>query len=203
VPTRRLITRRLVVGAFLACAALAGCGTTRFAFADPNIGKGPEAPVGSYWKYKLPLTPGIRLSGQQVVQAQFGEQRGAFQAIMDIRPDLMTLVITAAEGPRLVTMTWDRTGIKEERTVFAPAAIQGVNVISDIFLSLWTMETVKASMPQGVRAEEVGKVRRFSDEAGKVLVEVETLEKAPNHMVAEVRSKEMGYVLKVTTELDP
>jgi hypothetical protein len=198
VPARRLISL-----AFIAFAALAGCGTTRMALADQNIGKGPAAPVGSFWKYKLPLTPGITLSGQQVVQARFGEQRGAFQAIMDIKPDLMTLVITAAEGPRLLTMTWDRAGIREERSIFAPAAIQGVNIVSDIFLSLWPMATVRASMPQGVRAEEAGKIRRFSDEAGKVLVEVETFERTPTHIVAEVRSREMGYTLKVTTELDP
>jgi len=199
----RLISSRLVAAAFIALAALAGCGTTRMTLADQNIGKGPEAPVGSFWKYKLPLTPGITLSGQQIVQAQFGEQHGVFQAVLDIHPEQMTLVITAAEGPRLVTMTWDHTGLKEERTFLAPAAIQGVNVMSDIFLSLWPMETVRASMPQGVRAEEAGKVRRFSDAAGKVLVEVETLERTPTHMVAEVRSKEMGYTLKVTTELDP
>lgn len=199
-PIRRLIRASL---AAVALATLAGCNTTRFVEADPTIGKGPEAPVGAFWRYKLPLIPNQAFAATQTVSATFGEQRGVFQAAMDVKPEVMTLVITAAEGPRLVTITWDRTGLKEERTLFAPAAIKGENVLSDIFLSLWPMDVVRASMPAGVKVVEVGAIRRFSDEAGEVLLEIETKSRTPQNAVQEVRSVELGYTLKVTTGFEP
>lgn len=177
-----------------------GCTTTRIFEAEQQ--RGAEAPLGNGLVLTLPLEPGgPRFSAMQTVSAQYGEVRGVFQAVLQVNPQTANIVITAAEGPRLVTINWDRAGVREERTVFAPESVKGINVLSDIFVSVWPIAAVRAAMPPGVTVTETDRLRQVK-QGDHVILEVETQLRNSRQLRQELRSLDNGYTLRVTTEFD-
>jgi hypothetical protein len=175
-------------------AAAAGCTTVRPV-------DGAVTPLGKGLEMRLPVTPSypVPFSATQTVVGQYGERRAAFQAILDFSPAVAQVVLTAASGPRILSVTWTRDGIVEDRTPLAPADLKGLNVLGDIFVSLWPVEVVQAALPPGVEIVEDGPLRSVKT-ADRIIVEVETLAMDGATMKQRLRNLDFGYELTILTE---
>ncbi|MDZ4759884.1 MAG: DUF3261 domain-containing protein [Alphaproteobacteria bacterium] len=177
----------------LAC-ALSAC-------AGAPLANGPEAPLGRGLELRLPPKPGYpgAYTGVQTVVGEYGGRRAAFEAVLELSPDVASIALTTVGGPRILSVRWSSAGIVEDRTPLAPPELKGISVLADIFLSLWPVEAVQAAAPAGVEITEAGALRRVAA-AGRTIVEVETLQRSDASMRQELRHSDFGYTLRITTE---
>ena len=177
-----------------ALVTVAGCTTVRPV-------DGAVTPLGTGLEMRLPVAPSypVPFSATQTVVGKYGERRAAFQAVLDFSPALAQVVLTAASGPRILSVTWTKDGIVEDRTPLAPADLKGLNVLGDIFVSLWPVEIVQAALPAGVVIAEDGGVRTVTA-AGRTIVHVETLESEGVVMKQRLTNLDFGYELTIVTE---
>lgn len=150
---------------------------------------------------RLPVAPGYpeKLDATQTVVGQYGERRAAFQAILMLSPKTAEVVLTTPGGPRILSIKWTENGIIEDRTLLAPADLKGINVLGDIFVSLWPLASVRASLPPGVTVEETGSTRTVKS-ADRTIAEVETLEKTDALWRQKLTNLDFGYSLTIITE---
>lgn len=174
----------------------AGCATVRPAGETLT-------PLGRGLELRLPAEPNypVAFSATQTVVGQYGERRAAFQAILSFSPSEADIVLTTAGGPRILSVKWTAKGVRETRTVLAPDDLKGVNVLGDIFVSLWPIDQVRAALPPGVAAEEDGPLRVIRT-AGRVLLQVETLERSERTTRQKLTNLDFGYSLIIVTEKD-
>ncbi len=161
-------------------------------------------PLGRELSLRLPAAPDYpgMLSGVQTVAGQYGERKAAFQAALELTPVSVNIALTAINGPRILSINWTKDGIVEDRTPLAPADLRGVNVLGDIFVSMWPADRVRAALPSGVELVEDGQ-RRTLKAKDRTIVEVETLERSAAGMKQTLRNLDFGYVLNIATEIDP
>jgi hypothetical protein len=136
-----------------ATTAAAGCAST------PHLGLGlahddagpAEAQLGRDMTLALPSPPAYpeTTTLRQTVLAHYGPMSGAFEAIIDLSPQQVQVVVTAAGGPRLATITWNEAGLRKDVTPLAMGAIPAENLMADIFVSLWPRAAVAAALPAG------------------------------------------------------
>ncbi|MBI1359093.1 MAG: DUF3261 domain-containing protein [Alphaproteobacteria bacterium] len=187
---------RAVLAAAVCLLLLAACTTVR-----PVDGE--TTPLGKGLDMRLPAAPGYpgHFAASQTVVGNYGERKGAFQAVLDLGPDRAQVVLTAVSGPRILGITWTSAGIVEDRTPLAPEGLKGINVLGDIFVSLWPVEAVQRAMPDGVTVSVEGNVRRVKT-ADRVVEEIETTEDDGATMRQELRNLDLGYRLTIVTEKD-
>ena len=70
--------------------------------------------------------------------------------VVELSPEQVQIVVTAVSGPRLATITWNAAGVDIDRTVLAPPGVPVENILSDMFISLWPPDVVRASLPHNV-----------------------------------------------------
>jgi Protein of unknown function (DUF3261) len=162
---------------------------------------GEATPIGTGLEMRLPATPGYpgHFSATQTVIGNYGGQRGAFQAVLDFSPDKANVVITAVSGPRILGLTWTAKGIIEDRTPLAPENLKGINILGDIFVALWPLESVQHAMPEGVFVVVDGNIRRVKT-SDRVIEEVETKASSGAAIRQEVRNLDFGYQVTIITE---
>lgn len=150
----------------------------------------------------LPSPPGYpetRTIGH-IVRAQYGERSAAFEAIVGLSPEEVTIVITIFGGPRVATLVWNEAGVREDRTLLAPAGVPVENILSDIFLVVWPNEVIVQSLPEDVElvVDESGLVRRLQLN-GETLVEIATDRADPSRTL--VRNLAFKYEVEITTRV--
>jgi hypothetical protein len=133
----------------------------------------------------------------QTGRAQYGDQRGAFDAVLSLSPERVEIVIAMIAGPRLVTVEWDAAGVREERAIYAPASIPVENMLADIFLTTWPPDAVAAALPEGVELtvgeDGVRTIRRGEE----VIIQI-----TPDSTTARtvVRNAALGYEVALVTQ---
>lgn len=144
--------------ALIALAALAtGCSTTRTlgqSDAAPESDVAPKAAaqvsIAERVVLSLPATPGYpeeRLLFQTLIGRYEARTRG-FQATLSLSPERVEIILLAASGPRVMELAWTAEGIVETRSRLAPEDLDGLNILADIFISVWPKEAVAAALPQ-------------------------------------------------------
>jgi hypothetical protein len=146
----------------------------------------------------LPTPPGYpeAVTLEQVVRARFGEDKGAFEAIVSLSPERVEMVLTAPAGPRLASIVWSKSGIEEDRTVLAPAAIKAVNVLADLFMTRWPSEAIQAALPKGLIVSDDGIDRTISGPEGPI-IEIHRDPENPSRTL--LRNIALGYEITVTS----
>lgn len=112
----------------------------------------PRAHIADGLALTLPLPPGYPETRTlaQTARARYGLLQAAFESVVSLSPDQVDIVVTAAIGPRLATIHWDKDGVREERTLLAPEGVPVENLLADLFVSSWPPEAVAAALPAGV-----------------------------------------------------
>lgn len=172
--------------------------------ADPAEDGRLRAHIAEDVALTLPSPPGYPETRalSQIVRARYGERAAAFEAILDLSPDQVTVIITVLGGPRIATLTWNEDGVEEERTLLAPAGVPVENIVADIFLVVWPAQAIAESLPEGVElvTDESGSHRRIQRN-GETLVEVTPDPADPSRVV--VRNTAFEYEVAITTQALP
>lgn len=122
----------------------------------------------------LPATPTYpeTRTFSQVVRARYGDRDAAFESVLSLSPEQATIVITILGGPRLATVHWDESGIREERTLLAPGGVPVENILADIFLVQWPADVVAEALPEGVELVVGAEGERVIRRGETVIVEI-------------------------------
>lgn len=150
----------------------------------------------------LPSPPGYpeNRTLSQIVRARYGERSAAFEAIVDLSNDEVSVVITVLGGPRVATLTWNDAGVREERTLLAPTGVPVENILADIFLVVWPVSAIAESLPEGATlvTDESGRHRRI-ERNGELIVEVAPDPADPSRAV--VTNHAFAYEVAITTQV--
>jgi hypothetical protein len=173
----------------LLCALVTGCAT--------GAGAALHAPISRDLALALPFPPGYpgTQTLQQTVRARYGERDAAFDAILSLSPDRVEIVVTAAGGPRVATITWSGEGVREEHSMLAPDGLSVENILADIFISLWPPEAVAAALPSGARLSIEADGARIIRHAGTAIIEVRPDPQDASRIF--VRNLAFGYDLTI------
>jgi hypothetical protein len=168
---------------------------------SPPPSAAPVTPIGRDLSLRLPVPPGYAetVSLSQTATGRRGEQSVAFQAGLELSPERVEVVILAPAGPRVLTVTWDGRGVREKRTPLAPERLAGLNILGDIFVSLWPLEAVAAALPPGAEVTEEGGVRRIA-QGGRTVLEVTA--GGPGEARQRLRNLDFGYEMSIRTEIE-
>jgi hypothetical protein len=187
------MVRRLILALAVAAGA---CGARHEPAEDGRL----RAHIAEDVELMLPSPPGYPETRtlSQIVRARYGERSAAFEAVLDLSPEQVTVVITALGGPRVATLTWNEAGVREERTLLAPTGVPVENILADIFLVVWPTEAVAASLPEGVElvTDEDGRHRRLQRD-GETIVEIAPDPENPSRAV--VRNLAFEYEVTITS----
>ena len=180
-----------------ACLFAAGCSLL------PGAEKAPAAavtPIGRDIQLSLPTPPGYPETASlfQTATGRKDDRKVAFQAALELSPQRVDVVILAPAGPRVLSIAWTEAGVVEDRSLIAPDGLTGLNILGDIFVSLWPLESVRAAVPTGVTVDEAGGVRRIATD-GRIVLEVST---GPDGMQRTLRNLDFGYEMTIRTEAD-
>ncbi len=198
--------RAIVAAAVLALAS----GVSACATLAPNAGQGhserlaeTSAPLTADAMLNLPARPGYPRNDTliQTVVGQYGDRRTAFQAVLELSPEQVTIVLTAPSGPRIMTIDWTAAGVAVERTSLAPEELSAINILGDVFLTSWPSDAIAAALPHGFQLRYDGDARVVSGPEGPVVriqqgAEIDGLHRASFTHLA------FGYSLTIVTEVD-
>lgn len=190
----------------LAAAVTAACASTPkpAAEATPSV----EAPAAGARDVEfargavltLPAQPGFPgpYEATQTVVARYEDRTAAFQAALAFSETEARVTLIAPSGPRILTLDWKNGAVAEDRTLLAPANLRGVDVLADIFLTMWPEETVRSALHDGVTIATDGQTRRIAT-ADRALVEITDMS-AEGFTRHTLRNLDRGYTLSITTE---
>lgn len=158
-------------------------------------------PIGRDIQLSLPTPPGYPepISLFQTATGRKDHRKVAFQAALELSPDRVDVVILAPAGPRVLSILWTGEGVVEDRSLMAPDGLTGLNILADIFVSLWPLEAVEAALPAGVTVSEEGGARRIASD-GRVVLEV--VSGPPGSAQQVLRNLDFGYEMTIQTEAD-
>lgn len=182
-------------GLILSLAALAAACATA-----PEPAPAPMARIAADVALTLPTPPGYPETATllQTVRGQFGERRGVVEAVLSLSPERVEIVLTAAGGPRLATVTWDDAGVREDRLPLAGDAVPVENILADIFVSLWPVEAVEAALPDAAELIITDDGARSITRNGDVIVSIRSDAENPARTL--VRNEAFGYDLTIVTQ---
>jgi hypothetical protein len=132
---------------------------------------------------------------RQIVRARHGENDGAFEAVLALSPVRVEIVVIAPNGPRLATITWDETGVSEDRSALAPGAVPVESLLGDVFVSLWPRDMVAAALPVDVSVIDEADGGRTISRGGVALVEIRPNPADPTRRT--LRNLGFGYELTI------
>ncbi len=160
-----------------------------------------SAPLTADVALTLPETPGYPVAETiiQTVVGNYGERRTSFQAILELSPDRVAIVLTAPSGPRIMSIDWTQAGVMVERTSLAPEELSALNILSDVFLSNWPDEAVSAALPSGFRLQSGVEGRIIAAPDGDV-IRISPPETANGVSRTSFTHLSFGYALTIVTE---
>jgi hypothetical protein len=133
----------------------------------------------------------------QTARAKYGPTEAAFEAVVSLSPEQAEIVIAILGGPRLATISWDETGVHEERTPIAPPQVPTANILADLFVALWPLEAVAAALPEGVTVAEADGVRTISQGGTAIMI---VTPDSTNPARSVVRNEAFGYEVRVVSQ---
>lgn len=158
----------------VAC-GLAGC--TSLPSFDPGLVGDNSlhvARISETTRITLPRPPGYPQTRSllQMIRVQYADKRAAFEAALSLSPDVVEIVVAAPSGPRLATISWTGTGIKEDRTLLAPEGIPVENILADVFILLWPRPALVQALPPDAEVRDEADGARIVSRAGTPIVEI-------------------------------
>lgn len=86
-----------------------------------------------------PAALGQTRTALQIVHGAYGEHDMAFQCVVDVSPERLTLVGLGAQGQRWFSLRDDGSRLEAELSPQAPAQLEPQRVLLDLQLALWPL----------------------------------------------------------------
>jgi hypothetical protein len=102
-----------------------------------------------------PAALGSAVSLQQNLSFEWQGHHGAFDAVLEVDAERLELVGLAL-GQRVLSLRYDGNTLKSWRHPMWPAHLCDEDVIEDLQLTLWPVESIREALPAGWRIEESG-----------------------------------------------
>jgi len=148
-----------------------------------------------------PATLGASRTALQVLHGAFGEHELAFQCVVDVGPQQLTLVGLGAQGQRWFSLRHDGSTLAVESSPQAPVALEPQRVLADLQLALWPLAALQhsfAGTPWQV-SEPVAATRRLRYD-GRLVAEVHYGTADPWQGRLWLSNFELGYTLVVESQ---
>ena len=154
----------------------------------------------------LPSPPGFpgELAALQTVHAVHGERSYHLEAVLQLSPDHVVVVLGLPLGLRLATIEWsgERVGVQRNADLPLLAAVPPEALLANIVLAFWPERLVRASLAEGVLLE-VGPHGRRVLCHGRPVIEVERTGKDPWDGRTMVVDRRRGYSLAIVSQTLP
>lgn len=175
----------------LALAALPACGTTprHAAAAVPSL---------------PPSSLGAPRSALQIVHGVFGDEEVAFQCVVDVQPERVTVVGLSALGQRWFSLQLDRNGLTGETRPELPVQLEPRRILADLQLALWPLAAWQQALngSEWQVSEPAPGTRRLRHD-GRLVAEVHYAGTDPWRGRLWLSNFEHGYSLAVDSQALP
>lgn len=140
-----------------------------------------------------PATLGQTLALQQRLQFHFGNQARTLDALLEVDPQEVRLVVQAL-GQAGVRLRWDGKTLQQQRAAWLPAAVRGERVLDDLQFALWPATAIRAVLPTHWSLQEEGNTRALlhDGQAWLLLTRVDA-----SHLQLDNRAE--GYRLEIAS----
>lgn len=112
-------------------------------------------------EYSLPQNPwlGSPLSAFQQVTVRSGEKLQHFQAIIDVKPGLTTIVMLDLAGRRAVEIEWSAQGVALKSAEWLPENVKAGEILARMVLAFWPIEQARTGLPPNSALLQDGYIR--------------------------------------------
>lgn len=172
--------------------ALSACGVlpARKTFASPPL--------------MTPSSLGRSGGALQVVHAAFGARDLAFQCVVEVDPQHLTMIGLSAQGQRWFSLRYDGSTLDSESGPLAPEGLDAQRVLADLQFALWPLAALQQSMVDtGWQVSEPGPATRRLRRDGQLVAEVHYTSADPWQGRLWLSNFESGYSLAVESSLLP
>ena len=143
--------------AVAACALLAGCASTPPANAPARLG------------LKLaPAALGASIEVQQHLKVERGGRIDELDVALQVEPEAVDM-IGLAFGQRVLTIHYDGSKLTSWRHVMLPSQVRADDVLEDMQMSLWPVESIARALPAGWQVSEQGRERTLTLDGAPVM----------------------------------
>lgn len=118
------------------------------------------APLARLGLKLAPAALGESISLQQHLTVERNGRIDELDAALEIDQDQIEMV-GLAFGQRVLSINYDGKQMKTWRHLMLPSQVRADDVLEDMQLTLWPVESIAASLPAGWRIEEAGPQRRL------------------------------------------
>ena len=148
-----------------------------------------------------PSTLGATRSTLQVVHGAYGEQDAAFQCVVDVGPQHLTLVGLSAQGQRLFSLRHDGRQIEVQRSPLTPEQLDPKRVLTDLQFALWPLSALQQALAGSIWqvSEPTPATRRLRRES-RLIAEVHYHDADPWKGRFWLSNFEFGYSLFVASQ---
>ena len=141
--------------------------------------KAPRRAADESFELRLmPVSLGHELALQQQLSFSFGKESRTVDALLEVNSDSVQLVVQTL-GQSALRLSWDGHRLDQKRAPWLPPSLRGERVLSDLQLTYWPVEAIRAALPTGWQLIEEGNERQLRQ--GDQLVETVRFT-APDHI---------------------
>jgi hypothetical protein len=112
----------------------------------------------------LKLAPnalGTSVSVQQHLKVERGGRIDELDAALEV-DDQHVRLVGLAFGQRVLTLDYDGVSLKVWRHLMLPSQVKGDDVLEDVQLALWPLESIRAALPAGWQVSDEGLERHLT-----------------------------------------
>jgi hypothetical protein len=70
----------------------------------------------------------------------------AFDALVSLSPEKVTIIVTAPAGPRVAQIDWDADGVRTKTDGPPPPGFRGENVLADMVMTHWPKAALEEAL---------------------------------------------------------
>ncbi|NBB14699.1 DUF3261 domain-containing protein [Caulobacter sp. SLTY] len=130
------------------------CALAALTTACATAPSGPPPPAGvavvarDQLYLTLPMPPGYpeeREMAQSIVAA-YGPRKAAFDALVSLGPEKVTVIVTAPAGPRVAQIDWTAAGVATKTEGTPPPGFRAENVLADMVMTHWPKAALEKAL---------------------------------------------------------
>lgn len=166
---------------------------------SPKTPKQPSAWLKPGVSVNLPA-PALNqaFTEQQLLTANVNGKAYSLVALLDVNNERLNLAGLSSLGVRLFLLNYDDKGIHTEQSIMLPELPPAEQVLADIMLSYWPVESWAPNLPKGWTLVDLDATRELRDEK-KQLVSVITYQLEANERVPmKIDNHVFGYQIMIS-----